>query len=44
MMTTWHRTPDELGGLMKGAPIYVQLLGQSHPPIMVGVGPEPDPV
>lgn len=44
MVTAWHPTPDELEALMNGAPVYVQLLGQSHPPIMVGVGPEPDPV
>lgn len=44
MVTAWHPTPDELEALMNGAPVYVQLLGKSHPPIMVGVGPEPDPV
>ncbi len=42
MVTAWHPTPDELEALMNGAPIHVQLLGQSHPPIMVGVGPVPD--
>ena len=44
MVTAWHPTPDELEALMNGAAVYVQLLGKAHPPIMVGVGPEPDPV
>lgn len=44
MVTAWHPTPQELVALMNGAAIHVQLLGQSHPPIMVSVGPEPDPV
>lgn len=43
MVTAWHPTPDELVALMNGAAVHVQLLGQSHPPIMVGVGPEPGP-
>jgi hypothetical protein len=42
MVTAWHPTPDELAALMAGAAIHVQILGQSHPPIMVGVGLEPD--
>jgi hypothetical protein len=44
MVTAWHPTPSELEALRNGAPVYVQLLGQAHPPIMVGVGSEPDPV
>ncbi|TRD21898.1 hypothetical protein [Palleronia caenipelagi] len=44
MVTAWHPTPDELRALVNGAPVHVRLLGQSHPPIMVSVGPEPDPV
>lgn len=43
MVTAWHPTPDELDALSRGAPVYVQILGTAHPPIMLGVGPEPDP-
>lgn len=35
MVTAWLPTPKELEALNAGAPVYVQLLGQSHPPIYV---------
>lgn len=43
MVTAWHPTDAELAALMKGAAIHVRLIGQAHPPIMLSVGPEPDP-
>lgn len=38
MVTAWEPTPDELALIAAGAPIYIRLLGVSHPPIMVSVG------
>lgn len=42
MVTSWQPTPDELAALLAGAPVHVRLIGSAHPPIMVGVGAEPD--
>ena len=42
MVTAWEPTPEELVALNNGAPVCVRLLGQSHPPILVDVGPEPE--
>lgn len=49
MVTAWEPTPAELAALMEGAAIHVRLVGnsvvwadgQSHPPIIVEVGPIP---
>jgi len=41
MVTSWQPTPDELAALAAGAPIYVTILGNQHPPIKVGIGPTP---
>ena len=41
MTTAWHPTPAELAALNAGAAVHVTLLGQSHPPIILGVGPAP---
>jgi hypothetical protein len=41
MVTSWQPTPAELAALAAGAPIYVTILGNQHPPIMVGIGPTP---
>lgn len=38
MTTAWEPTPDELARLNAGAPVYIQLLGTAHPPILVTVG------
>ena len=42
MTTAWFPTPMELAALNGGAPVYVQLIGTNHPPIMVEVGELPD--
>lgn len=42
MTSSWQPTPAELEALIAGAPIYVTLLGQAHPPIMLNVGPVPE--
>ncbi len=42
MVSAWTPTPGELAALNAGASIHVSLWGQSHPPIMLGVGQTPD--
>lgn len=42
LTTAWHPTPDELAALNAGAAVHVRLIGISHPPIMVEVGPIPE--
>lgn len=42
MVTSWHPTPKELAALNAGAPVHVRVLGRSHPPISVGIGPTPE--
>ena len=44
MTSSWQPTPAELAALAEGAPIYVTLHGQGHPPIMVSIGPVPEVV
>jgi len=41
MVTAWQPNPGELIALNAGASIHVELLGISHPPIMLKVGPLP---
>jgi len=41
MVTAWEPTPDELDRLMGGACVYVQIIGDVPPPMMVRVGPRP---
>jgi hypothetical protein len=43
MTTAWLPTPEELALLNAGASVHVRLIGKGHPPIMVEVGPVPDP-
>ena len=42
MTSSWQPTPAELQALVEGSPIYVTLLGTTHPPIMVHIGPKPE--
>lgn len=42
MVTAWEMTPDELERLKVGATIYLRVLGSSHPPVMLTVGPVPE--
>lgn len=42
MVTAWLPTPKELAALNAGAPVYVRILGNAHPPIMVEVGEVPE--
>ena len=41
MLTSWQPSPKELAALVAGAPVYLWIIGQAHPPVMVEVGPEP---
>lgn len=41
MMTAWLPTPREIAAINKGAAVVVQLVGVSHPPILVEVGEAP---
>ncbi|WP_434712927.1 hypothetical protein NMA58_08095 [Rhizobium sp. YTUHZ045] len=41
MQTAWLPTPDEIAAIAAGAPIILQILGVSHPPVMVFVGEVP---
>lgn len=42
MLTAWEPTPDELERLAKGAKVYLRVIGQRHPPVMLSVGEVPD--
>lgn len=37
MTTAWEPTPSELEALNNGSSVHVTILGNSHPPIKVGV-------
>ena len=41
MTTAWLPTPAELSALNAGAAVHVTIVGVAHPPIIVGVGPQP---
>lgn len=42
MLSSWEPSPDELARLNAGAPIYLYVLGSSHPPVAIEVGPLPE--
>ena len=42
MITAWTPTPAELAALNRGASVHVRILGRVPPPMMVGVGPDPE--
>jgi hypothetical protein len=37
MVSAWEPTPGELAALNAGAPVYLQIVGSAHPPVMVWV-------
>lgn len=41
METAWEPTPDEIARIVKGAFVHLRILGTSHPPVMLEVGPVP---
>lgn len=44
MVTAWIPMPKELEQLAAGAAVYVRILGNAPPPMMIGVGEAPQPV
>lgn len=42
MVTAWEPTPEEIERITRGAPVYLCVLGQGHPPVMLDVGEEPE--
>lgn len=43
MTTAWTPTPEELARLNAGANVHVCILGTVPPPMLVEVGPVPEP-
>lgn len=43
MVTAWLPMPKELEQLAAGAAVYVRILGNQPPPMMVSVGDAPEP-
>jgi len=41
MVTSWQPTPNEIAAIVAGAPIYLTVLGDGHPPVMMEVGKAP---
>ena len=39
-VSAWLPTPEELAALNAGAPVYLFIYGNSHPPVYVGVKQE----
>ena len=42
MVSSWQPTPAEVAAIVAGAPIYLTVLGQGHPPVMLSVGTPPE--
>jgi hypothetical protein len=42
MTTAWHPTPDEIARIVAGAPVYLHILGNAHPPVKLSVGDAPE--
>lgn len=36
-VTAWFPTPDELAALNRGQPVYLFVVGNSHPAVFLGV-------
>ena len=37
MISAWEPTPGELAALNAGQPVYLQIVGTAHPPVMLWV-------
>lgn len=42
MTSAWHPTMDEIERIARGAPIYLTIIGDIHPPVSMSVGVPPD--
>lgn len=38
MTSAWFPTPEEIARIAAGAPIYLTIIGQTHPPVAMSVG------
>lgn len=38
MMTAWQPTPSEIAKIVAGETIYLTILGNAHPPVLLQVG------
>jgi hypothetical protein len=41
MTSAWFPTEEEIARLRAGAPVYLTVIGESHPPVAMAVGPAP---
>lgn len=42
MKSAWYPTPAEIERIARGAPIYLTIIGATHPPVAMSVGSAPD--
>lgn len=38
MVSAWYPTPEEVEALVKGAPVYLGITGETHPVVFLTVG------
>jgi hypothetical protein len=43
MTSAWFPTPDELARIAAGAPVYLSVCGNGHPPVSLWAGPALNP-
>ena len=41
MISAWFPTMEEIAAMLRGAPIYLSIVGTAHPPVMLIVGEPP---
>lgn len=41
MTSAWYPTPEEIALIVKGAPIHLEIVSASHPPVLLTVGEAP---
>jgi len=39
-VSAWLPTPEEVAAIVRGAPVYLFIFGDVHPPVMLGVKQE----
>lgn len=42
MVSAWLPTPCEVDAIVRGAPVYLSILGARHPVVAMGVGNAPE--
>jgi hypothetical protein len=42
MTSAWFPTAEEIEWIVRGAPIYLSIVGDVHPPVSMGVGSQPE--